>query len=151
MRYFCQVCNICFFLSFLFPGKISKPAKKGFRNLYIDTSERHDNGSQPYKLPFWYNKVFIFRSPSIHAARFDKLKIATACGELAENTLTFIDLISKAVICIYIYIYISFIIYIFTYDNNKRIYYILVLLQIYYFEISDLNAFNAIRVCSYTV
>lgn len=55
------------------------------------------------------------------------------------------------VICIYIYIYISFIIYIFTYDNNKRIYYILVLLQIYYFEISDLNAFNAIRVCSYTV
>lgn len=52
---------------------------------------------------------------------------------------------------LYIYIYISFIIYIFTYDNNKRIYYILVLLQIYYFEISDLNAFNAIRVCSYTV
>lgn len=37
--------------------------------------------------------------------RFDKLKIATACGELAENTLTFIDLISKAVICIYIYRY----------------------------------------------
>lgn len=66
----------------------------------IDTSERHDNGN--YKLPFWYNKVFIFRSPSIHAVRFDKLKIATACGELAENTLTFIDLISKAVICIYI-------------------------------------------------
>lgn len=31
------------------------------------------------------------------------------------------------------------------------IYYILVLLQIYYFEISDLNVFNAIRVCSYTV